>query len=255
MLFIRKIGSVLRGKATPLQVLLATILGGTLGFVPGFFLPGNLGGGFMQAPGLILVLMCCVLILNANLALFGLVTLVAKMLSLVLLPVSFAVGTWLLDGPLQGLYRGMINGKVTAWFGLEYYATAGGVLLGLVFGVLTGVLINKTLHALRTRLATLEESSDAFQKYSNKKWVRLLAWVFLGKGKGKQSWREIADKRVGMPVRIVGIVLAAVFVASIWIFQQWFSTPILTSNVKHALQAINGATVDLEAATLDLGGA
>lgn len=253
MLFVRKIGSVLRGNATPLQVQLATILGGTLGFVPGFFLPGDLGGGFMQAPGLILVLLCCALILNANLGLFGFVTLVAKMASLALLPVSYALGTWLLDGPLAGLYRTLINGKVTAWFGLEYYATAGGVVLGLVFGVASGLLINTTLRALRTRLATLEESSEAFQKYANKKWVRLLAWIFLGKSKGKQSWREIADKRYGMPVRITGIAFAAVFVGSIWIFQQWFSTPILTSNVQSALQAMNGATVDLEAATLDLG--
>src|SRR6185436_16531357 len=143
---------------------LATVFGGVLGFVPGFFLPGNLGGGFMQAPGLILVLLCCVLILNANLALFGLVTLVGKLLSVALLHVSFAVGTWLLDGPLQGLFRSLINGKVTAWFGLEYYATTGGIVLGLVFGVAVGLLVNGTLRALRTRLATLEETSEAFTK-------------------------------------------------------------------------------------------
>ena len=62
-----------------------------------------------------------------------------------------------------------------------------------------------------------------------------------------QSWRDVADKRFGMPVRIMGIVLAAVFVASLWVFQQWFSTPILTSNVKQALVAMNGATVDSSA--------
>jgi hypothetical protein len=32
-------------QVTPLQVLLATTLGGMLGFMPGFFLPGDLGGG------------------------------------------------------------------------------------------------------------------------------------------------------------------------------------------------------------------
>jgi hypothetical protein len=75
---LRKIGSVLRGKATPFQVLLATTLGGLLGFVPGFFLPGDLGGGFLQAPALIVLLLCVVLVFNANLAVFGLTTLVAK---------------------------------------------------------------------------------------------------------------------------------------------------------------------------------
>src|SRR5690606_13617682 len=56
MLITRKLGKILRGKATATQVLLAATLGGMLGFVPGFFLPGDLGGGFAQAPGLILAL-------------------------------------------------------------------------------------------------------------------------------------------------------------------------------------------------------
>ena len=34
MFLTRKIGSVLRGNVTPLQVLLATTLGGMLGFIP-----------------------------------------------------------------------------------------------------------------------------------------------------------------------------------------------------------------------------
>ncbi len=204
MFFTRKIGSVFRGKATPLQVMLATVLGGLLGFVPGFFLPGDLGGGFLQAPGLILSLLCLVLVLNANLGVFGLVTLFGKLLSLVLLPVSYRIGTFLLDGPLQGLYRALVNGKVTAWFGLEYYATAGGLVLGLVFGVLSGVLLNRSIRALRTHMAGLEESSERYQKYSQKKSVRFLSWLFLGKGKGKTSWKELAEqKKMGLPIRPV----------------------------------------------------
>src|SRR6186713_2101645 len=107
-MLIRKIASVFRGKATPLQVLLATTLGGLLGFVPGFFLPGDLGGGFLQAPGLILGLLCVTLVLNANMAMFGLVTLVGKLLSLALLPVSYAVGTFLIDA-MPGVFRGLVN--------------------------------------------------------------------------------------------------------------------------------------------------
>jgi uncharacterized protein (TIGR03546 family) len=251
MLFTRKIGSVLRGKATPFQVMLATTLGGLLGFVPGFFLPGDLGGGFLQAPGLILLLLSLVLVLNANLAVFGLVTLAGKLLSLLLLPVSYAVGTWLLDGPLQGVYRTAINGKVTAWFGLEYYATAGGLVVGLAFGLLVGVLLNRTIHAIRVKMADVEEHSERYQKFANRKWVGITAWLVLGKGKGKKTWAELAEqKKVGMPVRIVGLIAVVVLGASLWVFGQWFSTPILTANVKSALEAANGATVDLDAATL-----
>ena len=254
MLLTRKLGSVLRGKATPFQVVLATTLGGLLGFVPGFFLPGDLGGGFLQAPGLILVLLALVLVLNANLAVFGLTTLVAKLLSLLLLPVSYRVGVWLLDGPLQGVYRALVNGKVTAWFGLEYYATAGGLVLGLSFGVLTGVLLVRTLHAIRVKMADVEEHSERYQKFAGKKSVRLAAWLVLGKGKGKKSWKDLAEQRaVGMPVRIVGLIAVVVLGVSLWVVHQWFSTPILTRNVRTGLQAANGATVDLEAASLELG--
>ncbi len=253
MFLLRKIGSVFRGKATPLQVMFATLLGGMLGFVPGFFLRGDLGGGFAQAPGLILLLLCAVLVLNANLGVFGLVTLVAKALSLALVPVSYSVGTFLVDGPLQGLFRWLVNARVTAWFGFEYYATVGGLCIGTVFGLVAGLVMNRTIRAIRTRMANVEENSDGYQKFAGKWWVRFASWLLLGKGKGKQSWRDLAEQtKVGLPIRISGILVAGVAVASLWVFQQWFSTPILTQNLRAGLEAMNGATVDLERATLDL---
>ena len=254
MFLLRKIGSVFRGNATPLQVLLATVIGGALGFVPGFFLPGDLGGGLMQAPGLILLLLFLVLVLNANLGVFGLVTLVGKLLSLALLPVSYALGRWLLDGPFAGTFRGLVNGKVTAWFGLEYYATAGGLVLGLVYGVLVGGLMNRGIRAVRGKMAGLEASSAVYQQYASKKWVKLLTWLFLGKGQKKLTWQELAaQKKAGLPVRIGGVVVAAVFVASVWVLQTWLSAPVLTRTLQSGLQAMNGATVDVKTAQLGLG--
>ena len=254
MFLIRKIGSVFRGKATPLQVMLATVLGGMLGFIPGFFLPGDLGGGFAQAPGLILSLLVLVLVLNANMGVFGLVTLVAKLLSFALLSVSYQIGTFLLEGPLQGLYRTLVNAPVTAWFGLEYYATAGGLVLGLAFGIVTGLLMNRTIRLIRTRMAAVEENSANYQKYTQRKSVRFLTWLLLGGGKGKQTWKELAEsKKKGLPIRIVGVLVAGLLVGSIYVFQSFFSTPILTVNAKSGLEAINGATVDLSAARLGLG--
>ncbi|MCC6781379.1 MAG: hypothetical protein IT457_00950 [Planctomycetes bacterium] len=255
MFLTRKIGSILRGKATLPQILTACVLGGMLGFVPGFFLPGDLGGGFLQAPGLILALFGLVLVVDANLAIFGLVTLGAKLLSLVLLPLSFGVGRWLLEGPLEGLFRTLVNAPVTAYFGLERYATSGGLVVGFAVGLLTGLLLWKALHALRLKFASLEEGSERFQKFTSRKSTKVLTWIFLGKGKGKLTWREVAenDKR-GKGVRILGVLVVLVLGAALWFTQRQFGSAWLHQQAQTGLTYWNGATVDLAGAELDLAG-
>ena len=55
----KKIGKLLRGKATPAQMMLACLLGAVLGFAP----------GFGQAPGLMVILVLALIVFNANLPL------------------------------------------------------------------------------------------------------------------------------------------------------------------------------------------
>ncbi|MHC4997233.1 MAG: TIGR03546 family protein, partial [Planctomycetota bacterium] len=98
-MFIRKIGKVLRGDATPAQIMLACVLGSVLGFMP----------GFPQAGGLIVACIVLLVVLNANLTLAVFVGIAAKLISLALISVSFAVGRFLLDGPTSGLFVKMIN--------------------------------------------------------------------------------------------------------------------------------------------------
>lgn len=254
MFLMRKIGGFLRGKATPGQVIAASALGGALGFVPGFFLPSDIGGGFLQAPGLILALLLSALVFQVNLGVFSLVTLLAKAVSLPLLPASFALGRALLDGPLQPAFRWLVNAPVTAWFGLERYATTGGLMLGLFFGMGVGLLLARALHGFRTRMAQLEAGSAAYQKYAGRLPVRFFAWLLFAGGKGRKlTWQELAanDRRTS-PVRAVGAALAAALVASLWVFQAGFSQGLMTRGVQGGLQALNGATVDLNAVRLDL---
>ena len=251
---LRKIGGFLRGKATRGQVLTASVLAGLLGFVPGFFLPTDLGGGFLQAPGLILALLFVVLVCNANLGVFTLVTIVAKLASLALLPLSFAIGQWLIEGPLQSTFKSLANAPITAWFGLEYYATTGGLVVGLVFGTGAGIALVKALSTYRHRMAQIEAGSTAYQSYSNKWYVRLLSWLLLGKGKGKKvTWQELAEgNRRALPVRLGGVVLVIAIAASLYLFQSSYSTGALTKGLQGSLIAANGATVDLQSAQIDL---
>src|SRR5436309_8396950 len=103
----RKLGKLIRGKTTPFHILSASVLGAMLGFVP----------GFQQGPGLIAALVFLLVIINANLFVAAITGLLAKALSLAILPVTFAVGEFLLDGPTQSLFKAAINAPVLALFG------------------------------------------------------------------------------------------------------------------------------------------
>jgi uncharacterized protein (TIGR03546 family) len=252
MFLSRKIGKLLRGNATAPQVILACVLGGVLGFVPGFFLPGDLGGGFRQSPALILGLLFLVLVLNANLAVFGLATLLAKLASFVLLPVSFAIGRALLDGPAKGLAETLVQAPFFAWCGLEHYATTGGLVLGLLFGITLGILVWKGLRAFRKKMAGVEAGSERYRQVMSKRWVRVLAWVFLG-GKSKRSYEELAETRGGSPVRILGVVVVVVLGVSLFLLQSFLAGPAVRNAVQTQLQYLNGATVDLARLGIDLG--
>jgi uncharacterized protein (TIGR03546 family) len=244
----RSIGKVIRGKATPLQIALACILGSMIGFLPGY---GD-GGVFLRAPGLLLSLLILLLVLNANLTLAALTGMVAKLAALALMPLSFRLGIALLEGPTQPLFKAAINAPVLAYFGFEYYATTGGLVLGLLMGILAAVLVTTLVRSYRRHMSKLEESSERYQKYASKRWVRALAWLLVGKGKGKKSYAELLDKRMGNPVRPVGIVLALLLVGLVYIVQAFFRDEIVTAAAKRGLERANGATVDIGTAHLDL---
>lgn len=238
----RKIGKLFRGKTTPYQVIAACALGSMMGFVP----------GFTQGPGLMLTLLLLLVVLNANLFLAAMVGALAKLASLALLPVSYMAGRALLDGPTRPFFEWIINTPGLALFGFEHYATTGGVVVGLLFGVVVGLLIVRLVRSVRARMASLEENSEAFRVYSNKGWVRALSWVFLGPGHGKQSYAELMQKKIGKPVRPIGVAFAALFVALVFVLLGFLREPIVTSALRRGLERVNGATVDLRSASLSL---
>ncbi len=239
----RKIGKVLRGKATPFQIMLACVLGSMIGFVP----------GVMQAPGLLLGLLLLLLVINANLGIAAICTALAKLLSLALMPVSFQIGRVLLDGPTRPLFEWAINTPVLALFGFEYYATTGGMVIGLALGLVLGALLTGSVGRFRKVMASLEEGSERYQKFSSKKSVKLLTFVFIGGGKGKKGYDDLLSKKIGNPIRTIGVVFAVLFLALAFVGQMFLAEPILTSQLTRGLERANGATVDLESANLDLG--
>ena len=244
---VRSIGKFLRGKTTPGQLALATVFGGMLGFLPAFFVPTAAGGGFAQAPGLILSIACLVLVLNVNVIAVMLVAIVVKPLSLLLLPASFEIGRWLIDGPLQPMFHFLVNAPVTAWFGLEYYATTGGLLLGGLLGVLLSIPAKRIVKNLNRRCTASADSQNvgAIQ--------RTLTWVLLGPAKGYPGGSQelLEHHRRAFVIRPSGIVLVLISFSCMFLFQRWLSTPLLTNGLRSGLTVVNGATVDLESAEID----
>ncbi len=240
----RKLGSLLRGQATPFQIIAASVLGYTLGLMP----------SFEASVGLSVLLVILILILNTNLFVVAIASLLGKVSLLVLMPATFHLGRVLIDSPLEPLFAAMVNAPVLALFGFEYYATTGGLVLGVLIGTVLGVALTTGLSTFRKRMAGVETGSARYQKWSSNKPLKALTWVVFGK-KGKKSYAELAERKgLGNPVRLLGVV-AAVLVLMLGTLVFWlFSEPLVTAVAKDQLERMNRATVDLESVQVDLAG-
>ena len=238
----RKLGGLLRGKATPFQLTAACILGALLGFAP----------GPTQAPALYMVLIAALLVINANLGLALLTAGLAHLLSYLVVPVSFEIGRFLLDGPTSGLASAIVNAPILAWCGFEYYAVAGGQVVGLVVGLLAGLFITRSIGAFRRKMVAAQDNPTRLREISAKPWARFLIWLFVG-GTGKQTWEQKLAKRIGNPVRIWGAALMVMLLIGAFFAQQALAGPFARRGLKFGLESANGATVDVGGVELDLG--
>lgn len=236
-MFIRKLGKFIRGSVSSFQIILAVFFGGILAFLP----------EFGSAPGLYIALFFAVLLLNANLFLLGISFLGLTLLALLLTPLTFQVGVFLLDGPLRGLFKILINGPVTAWFGFEYYLTTGGLILGALVGLVLGAVIANLLRRFQRLMARMEGSSELYQKVSAKVWFRLTMFIFFGGIRGKKSFKQIAEEGTGRGlIRPLGVIVVLLLAGLIFIGGLFLDDKIVREVVRGELEKANGATVDLE---------
>lgn len=238
----RRIGSFVRGDATPFQIVSACVIGASIGLAP----------PFVDGPGFTIAALALLLVLNANLMLAALLTALGRALAIAAAPVFFTTDRLLIDGPLQPLYEAVVNAPVLAWFGFDIYGTTSGLVAAVLLGGAIGVAICAVLQTFRKRMSSLEENSDLYQKYSAKRSVRLVAWVLIGGG-AKKTYAQLSDRRVGNPIRIPGVVLALLMLVFVFLVQSFLAGPVLTFYTQRELERLNGATVDIEQASIDLG--
>ena len=239
MIFTRKIGKLIRGNTTPFQVYAAALLGAFIGFTP----------GFDHSPGLIVFWSFLLLILNANLFLAGLVGLLSKLIFLLTIPVAFSIGRILIEGPTQGLFSALHNGPVTAYFGLDYYVVPGGQLLALFVGLVFGYLFSRGLKGYRNKMAKRENEREGPSE--KKAWVKTLEFIFVGK-KSSKSYDDLLARKVGNPIRVLGLIVVVVIGGILYGATILFSDAVIATMARDGLSNVNGATVDLESADLNL---
>jgi len=239
-MILRSIGKALLGKATPFQIRASTVLGGALGFT----------ADLQRAPALTVLLVVTLLVLNTNIWLATIAALGGSALNVLLLPASFHVGRFLLDGPAQGLFAALINTPVTALCGFEYYAITGGLVLGLLFGWLLGALLTRLVRKTRDAFLKLDAGSEKFRAIASKRRVKVASWLLFGATPSRETYEKLAKKRVGNPVRIWGVGLAVAIVVAVVLVTTFLAGPFLGSKLRAGLEWANGATVDLNGGDL-----
>jgi len=118
------------GRAPLWALLVAGWVGAWIGYGP----------PLLVGPGWWVLLAALLVVLRLPLVFVGAVAVGTWLIALVSVPVTFAVGKLILDGPLGGPIGILGNAPVGALLGLERYTVTGGLALGLVLGTTAAVL-------------------------------------------------------------------------------------------------------------------
>ena len=202
-----------------------------------------------------MLLIAALLVVNANLglALHGLRAL-TKLLSLLAIATSSSqdrtASSWT-DPTSRGSRTAIVNAPVLAWCGLEYYAVAGGQLLGLVVGLVVGLLLSRSVGSFRRRMLAAQGNPSRLQALAANPLARFAMWLFFG-GKGKKTWEDKLGKKMGNPVRIWGAALMVLVLAGTYAAHATLAGPFARRGLRAGLEETNGATVDVGEVELDL---
>lgn len=235
---IRKLGKILRGGATFRDMFLGVFLGFAIGMTPGVNLT-------------VIILIFLLLFLNANGALGGLSILLGKVLCLVLAPLTFNLGYWMIHSlGLVGLVRWAANTSVVALLDLHVYSLIGALPLIIIIGGALAWFVPKSIAKMRATLGTATAGSKKVRKVAENKFTKIIARIAFGKQ--KDTFVDMADKKSPL-IRKSRVIVALVLVAVLFAGQLLFLDTLVKSGLESSIGSANGAEVNIASVDLSLG--
>jgi len=225
---------MLRGGASKSEITLGIWFGLAAGIIPGVNLT-------------VILFIFLLFILNANGIIAGLFYALGKALCLLLAPLTFQLGYFLIHSlGLEGVIRLFADTPILALFNLHIYSVLGGLILALIFGTIIALWIAKLLVVLRIKAVTKKESSEAISRWNDKKWVRLCVNLVFGKS---LLHSELVHKKA---IRKGRVVLVLTLVAMISLIQLIFLDGVIKKSTIYALEKITSTSVNIESVSVSL---
>lgn len=240
----RSLGKLFRGKATPFQIFSACILGSITSFLPAIFI----------CPELYVIMFMLILILNTNLLIAAMTALPCKLLSMLLAPVSIQLGHAILDGSTGEILKPLINSPYFSWIGLEHYLVIGSIFFGLLIGIFFGIVSVSLVSTFRKKMAALDDDEEKFKKLRENKLFKFVTWVFFGSDKAKGEYDELLQKKIGNPIRIIGVIIFVLGLSTFLTISYMYKDDLLKNYITSSMEMANGATVEIEGISSDLFG-
>ncbi len=232
MLLPRKIKNIvrlLRGQVSPVLAGISVGLGFWFGLMPGFY-------------GIHALLLVLLLLLNVPIGLFILFLGIGKGASLAAAPLLFHTGSFV-QSNLPGLTAFFQKIPIAGLTDFSHFALVGALLLGPIGGAAIGFAFGGMVLGFRKTWLKLEENTDKFNVWYNKKWVKILDRIIVGK-RGAKDARHAMEAKTKY-FRKAGIFLAAFVVLVFLVFSLLFQKQYVRNKAVTKLTEINGATVDI----------
>jgi len=226
---IKKLIQLLRGQVSPVLAGLSVGLGFWFGLMPGFY-------------GIHALLLVLVLMLNVPIGLFILFMGLGKGASLAAAPLLYHTGSFVQNN-LSGLTAFFQKIPIAGLTDFSHFALVGALLLGPICGVVIGFAFGGMVLGFRKTWLKLEENTDKFNLWYNKKWVRVLDRIIVGKRGAKDARHALGSKT--RYIRKAGMALAALLILLLLVFSLLFQKQYVRNKAVTKLTEINGATVDI----------